>query len=53
VSIHTQGVIRQAANILTVQEAIDPADLVPRGLFDDAKRTWSVADAANDVELHG
>jgi hypothetical protein len=55
VSIEAQSVVRQPANIFTVQEAIDPIDAAARGLFDDAKRTLSVAEVAiaNHMELHG
>jgi hypothetical protein len=53
--IDAQGRISQAANILAVQETIDPGDLAACGLLDNANWTLPVAGGAlvDHMELHG
>jgi hypothetical protein len=52
--IDAQRSVSQAANILAVQEAIDPGDLVACGLLDNANWTLPVAGGVlvDHMELH-
>src|SRR5207244_6123525 len=55
VSVGAQRLVRQAANVLAVQETIDPADLAAGGLLDNANGTLSIAgcERVDQMELHG
>jgi hypothetical protein len=55
VSVGAQRLVRQAANVLAVQETIDPANLATAGLLDNANRALSIAGCGrvNQMELHG
>ena len=54
ISADAQSGVRQAADVLAVEVAIDPADLPAGGLLDDTNRTpgWVGSLLADDVELH-
>jgi hypothetical protein len=55
VGIGAQRCVGEATNVFAVQVAINPADLLPAGLLDDANRTLSVVRVVlvNYAELHG
>jgi len=55
VSVETQAAVRQAAHILAVEIAIDPAHLSAAGLFDKSNGTLRISGGllADHAKLHG